>query len=248
MTPRSSSKASATTRFDEPEISSFGRDISRIGLLDAQRSFLRQPHSAGARLPATMSMFSDEFSDRELALGMLRLADLGITDVEIINDEPGSLGRRLQLVHRAGDQLSSFAIGEESEGTRNWFALIGPVLATLRTGRILLLDEIDASLHPHLSAHLLALLQDPETNPLGAQLIFTTHDTSLLHHLNRDEVWLTEKGDDGATTLTALAEYGGDKVRRSTNLERAYLQGRFGAVPQVDQFALRHALGMAGAQ
>lgn len=234
---------SAASRFDEPEISSFDRDISRIGLLDA-----RQPHSARSWLPATTSMFSEGFSDREFALRMLCLADLGITDVEIINDEPGSLGRRLQLIHRADDQLSSFAISEESEGTRNWFALIGPVLATLRTGRILLLDEIDASLHPHLSAHLLALFQDPETNPLGAQLIFTTHDTSLLNHLNRDEVWLTEKGDDGATTLTALAEYGGDKVRRSTNLERAYLQGRFGAVPQVDQFTLRHALGLAGAQ
>ena len=103
----------------------------------------------------------------------------------------------------------------------------------------------DASLHPRLSARLLELFQDPETNPNGAQLIFTTHDTSLLNFLNRDEVWLTEKGDGGTTTLTALAEYGGDKVRRSLNLERAYLQGRFGAVPEVDQFTLRRALGLA---
>ena len=105
-------------------------------------------------------------------------------------------------------------------------------------------DEIDASLHPKLSARLLELFQDPKTNPRGAQLIFTTHDTSLLNYLNRDEVWLTEKGADGATTLTALAEYGGDKVRRSLNLERAYLQGRFGAVPELDQFTLRRALGL----
>ncbi len=104
--------------------------------------------------------------------------------------------------------------------------------------------EIDASLHPRLSACLLELFQDPETNPYGAQLIFTTHDTSLLNHLNRDEVWLTEKSESGATTLTALAEYGGDKVRRSLNLERAYLQGRFGAVPELDQFTLRRALGL----
>jgi hypothetical protein len=89
------------------------------------------------------------------------------------------------------------------------------------------------------------LFQDPQTNPHGAQLIFTTHDTSLLNHLNRDEVWLTEKGPDGATTLTALAEYGGDKVRRSLNLEKAYLQGRFGAVPDFDQHLLRQALGLA---
>lgn len=108
----------------------------------------------------------------------------------------------------------------------------------------MLFDEIDASLHPKLSARLLELFQDPVTNPSNAQLIFTTHDTSLLNHLNRDEVWLTEKGKDGATTLIALAEYGGDKVRRSLNLEKAYLQGRFGAVPDLDQFTVRRALGL----
>jgi hypothetical protein len=151
----------------------------------------------------------------------------------------------IQLVHRAADQRLPFDIQDESAGTRRWFGLIGPVLSALRTGQILLFDEIDASLHPRLSAHLLTLFQDPETNPRGAQLIFTTHDTSLLGHLNRDEVWLTEKGADGATRLTALAEYGGDKVRRSTNLERAYLQGRFGALPQVDEVGLRQALGLA---
>ena len=58
-------------------------------------------------------------------------------------------------------------------------------------------------------------------------------------------IWLTEKDDDGATSLTALAEYGGDKVRRSLNLERAYLHGRFGAVPELDQIKLRSALGLA---
>lgn len=57
-------------------------------------------------------------------------------------------------------------------------------------------------------------------------------------------MWLTEKGADGATTLTALAEFGGDRVRRSLNLEKAYLQGRFGAVPELDQSKLRQALGM----
>jgi hypothetical protein len=62
--------------------------------------------------------------------------------------------------------------------------------------------------------------------------------------MNRDGVRLTEKGEDGATTLTALAEFGGDKVRRSLNLEKAYLQGRFGAVPELDQFTLRRALGL----
>lgn len=182
---------------------------------------------------------------RESALALLRFADLGIDDVQIVEEkDPAQSRRRLQLIHRVGGQEVPFDFTEESAGTQTWFSLIGPALTALRRGQVLLFDEIDASLHPKLSARLLELFQDPKTNPRGAQLIFTTHDTSLLNHLNRDEVWLTEKGDNGATTLTALAEYGGDKVRRSLNLERAYLQGRFGAVPELDQFTLQRALGL----
>ncbi|MFF5080826.1 ATP/GTP-binding protein [Actinoplanes sp. NPDC000266] len=246
---------SAAMRFEEPEISPFGRDLSGIFDLNLHRAPSRQPGAdSRRRLPSTASIFGDDFGaepsdDRALAISMLRLADLGIDDVEVLDIgtmRGDGVRKSLQLVHRAGDHRSSFHISEESDGTRVWFSLIGPVLAVLRAGGVLLLDEIDASLHPLLSAYLLTLFQDPGTNPRNAQLIFTTHDTSLLNHLNRDEVWLTDKADDGSTSLTALAEYGGDKVRRSTNLERAYLQGRFGAVPQVDQFTLRHALGMLG--
>jgi uncharacterized protein len=71
------------------------------------------------------------------------------------------------------------------------------------------------SLHPTLSMQLIRLFHDPATNPAGAQLVFTSHDTSLLNHLNRDEVWLTEKTEGGATRLGALAEFAGERVRRS---------------------------------
>jgi AAA15 family ATPase/GTPase len=172
---------------------------------------------------------------------MLRLADLGIDDIEIV-DEGLDLAPRLRMVHQASGQRLPFEIADESAGTRTWFALIGPVLRALRTGQVLLFDEIDASLHPRLSMHLIGLFQSPETNPYAAQLIFTTHDTSLLGRLNRDEVWFTEKGGDGATRLTALSDFGGEKVRRSTNLEKAYLQGRFGAIPEVDETFIRRVL------
>ncbi|MBY8853045.1 ATP-binding protein, partial [Saccharothrix sp. MB29] len=136
--------------------------------------------------------------------------------------------------------------GAESEGTRTWFGLIGPVLTALRRGSLLLFDELDASLHPTLSAQLITLFKDPTTNPSGAQLVFTTHDTSLLNHLNRDEVWLTEKRGDGSTRLGALAEFAGERVRKSSNLENAYLHGRFGALPQIDQTEFLRALGLIG--
>ena len=259
---------SAAMRFDEPEVQPFGRELASIRVLGVRRraAWRRLMGGGGPQGGASTERLFDErgsaiqdslfgdadfapLSARESALALLRFADLGIDDVQIVEDEDGDARisapsrRQLRLLHRVVDQEVPFDLAEESAGTQTWFALIGPTLSALRDGRVLLFDEIDASLHPRLSARLLELFQNRETNPRGAQLIFTTHDTSLLSHLNRDEVWLTEKGDSGATTLTALAEYGGDKVRRSLNLEKAYLQGRFGAVPELDQSALRRVVG-----
>ena len=186
-------------------------------------------------------------TDPTLARSLLRFADPGIDDLVISKDESGSPGGprpHLRLVHRGEGEPITFDLEDESAGTQTWFRLIGPAVATLRFGRVLLLDEIDASLHPRLSARLIETFQDPETNTRGAQLVFTSHDTSLLNSLNRDEVWLTEKAPDATTRLVGLAEFGGDRVRRSLNLETAYLQGRFGAIPEVDQVAVRRALGL----
>ncbi len=266
---------SAAMRLDQPEVQPFGRAIAGVRALGmrSRTPWHRAPGFWPPGLWSTARIFDDRgapvqsslFEDpdllrprpRETALALLRFADLGINDVQVIDDDVQRAqastqvrrepGRQLRFMHRVAEQELPFDLAEESAGTQTWFALIGPTLSALYSGGVLLFDEIDASLHPRLSARLLELFQDPETNPHGAQLIFTTHDTSLLNHLNRDEVWLTEKGGNGATTLTALAEYGGDKVRRSLNLERAYLQGRFGAVPELDQFMLRRALGMFAA-
>ena len=186
-------------------------------------------------------------TDPSLVLDLIRFADPGIDDFSITEEESGRLGgsrRHLALVHRGESERVTLDLEEESAGTQTWFRLIGPALAALRFGRVLLLDEIDASLHPRLSARLIEIFQDPGTNTRGAQLVFTSHDTSLLNSLNRDEVWLTEKAPDATTRLVGLAEFRGERVRKSLNLERAYLQGRFGAVPEIDQVAVRRALGL----
>ncbi len=263
---------SAAMRFDEPEVQPFGRALAGIRVLGVRGRAMGR-RVARLEVPgffSTAQLFDDRWastqpalfedpdlerlSPRESALALLRFADLGIEGVQVVYDESDHVQastqirrearRQLRLMHRVAGQELPLDYDEESVGTQTWFTLIGPTLRALESGRILLFDELDASLHPRLSARLLELFQDPDTNPHGAQLVFTTHDTSLLNHLNRDEVWLTEKGENGATTLTALAEYGGDQVRRSLNLERAYLQGRFGAVPELDQFMLRRALGL----
>ena len=185
---------------------------------------------------------------RRAFVELLRFAEPEIDDVTILSGddpEPSDPRRQLRFVRHDGGEPVLFELGQESAGTQAWFTLLGPAFAALVGGQVLLFDEIDASLHPRLSARLIELFQDSQTNPYGAQLIFTTHDTSLLGALNRDEVWLTEKASGGATRLVALAEFGGDRVRRSLNLERAYLQGRFGTIPDVDQADLRNAIGVA---
>lgn len=253
---------SAAMRFRMPDVGSVGRAIAGIRAVgvgwpaagfnpyfdSTQRLFAGK--SEGRQLTLI-----DMPTDRGLALDLLRWADPGISDVESIElgeneDQParGSarpLRRQLQFVRRAANAEYSLSFREESAGTKTWFRLLGPALGALGSGRVLVFDEIDASLHPRLSSHLIQLFQDPATNPRNAQLIFTTHDTSLLNILNRDEVWLTEKGSDGSSSLVALAEYGSERVRKSVNLERAYLQGRFGAIPEPDQIVIHHALGLA---
>ena len=179
-----------------------------------------------------------ELDDQPDPLLLLQLADPSIDTVEFAEarDDDRGPSREIRFVRSADEAPVAFGLDQESAGTRTWFRLIGPVLTALQRGGVLLHDEIDASLHPRLSAELLGLFHDPETNPHGAQLVFTTHDVSLLDHLNRDEVWLTEKDDDGMTQLVAPRRvWRRSRVRKSVNLERAYMQGRFGAVPEVDQ-------------
>ena len=253
---------SAGRRLRGTDFARVGQRLARMRVLGLRRR--RLPHVGGFHPfdPTLRLLFEADEADQpslsgtsedspvkapRLVLDLLRFADPGIEDFAISEEEsgrPGGSRRHFGLVHRGEGEPVTFDLEEESAGTQTWFRLIGPAFAALRFGRVLLLDEIDASLHPRLSARLIEIFQDPLTNARGAQLVFTSHDTSLLNSLNRDEVWLTEKAPAATTRLVGLAEFGGERVRKSQNLERAYLQGRFGAVPEVDQVAVRKALGL----
>ena len=248
---------SAAMRLGDPVIGSAGSALSWMKA--------RGPTEGGAALflpsdqdPSTimfmaqpghcMTASGPDPATRRAFVELLRFADPGIDDVAILSgDDPDTSEPRhpLRFVRHDDGEPVLFEIDEESAGTQAWFTLLGPAFEALLAGHVLLFDEIAASLHPRLSTRLIELFQDPQTNPHNAQLIFTSHDTSLLNALNRDEVWFTEKAPGRATRLIALAEFGGDRVRRSLNLERAYLQGRFGAIPDVDQADLRNAIGAA---
>ena len=120
----------------------------------------------------------------------------------------------------------------ESEGTMHLFYYLTPLLSTLHLGTVLAIDELDASLHPLLVRRVVEMFQSPQTNAHGAQLIFTTHDTTLLQAVGtlfrRDQVWFVEKNTDQASELYSLAEF---KRSKGESVERNYFQGRYGGLP-----------------
>ena len=120
---------------------------------------------------------------------------------------------------------------DESNGTQRFFALAGPLLDALDKGALVVVDEIDCSMHPLLTRKLIELFQSPNVNTKGAQLLFTTHDSSLMSPalFRRDQVWLTEKGQDGASSLLSLYDF--RKPRSTESFSKNYLAGRYGGVP-----------------
>jgi AAA15 family ATPase/GTPase len=139
---------------------------------------------------------------------------------------------------------------EQSAGTRALLEQAPRFISALRRGGTFVVDEIDSSLHPLLTAQLIGLFQNRTTNPNGAQLIFTTHDAGLLGRvggediLKRDQVWFAEKNQYGETELLALSEF---KPRQDENRERRYLGGSYGGVPFIDD-SFAKALATRGDQ
>ncbi|QFY14193.1 AAA family ATPase [Nonomuraea phyllanthi] len=194
---------------------------------------------------------------------LMRAADTGVVDFEIVEETDEEFAQRDAVRERLGADYAPprhtellfrhkctsgefrLALQDESDGTQQMFHLAMSVLPVLRSGGVLLADELDASLHTYLSAKLIQLFQDPVSNPLGAQLIFASHDSALLGRvqgrdvLRRDQIWFTEKDEAGGTQIFPLTEF---KPRKEDNRERRYLTGRYGAVPNVDDDLFMTAL------
>ncbi|GAA4782620.1 hypothetical protein GCM10025785_01050 [Corynebacterium canis] len=171
-------------------------------------------------------------------------------DLEIL-DDPSKLGiedienyiKYIEFRHGEGDDAFSLSEDDESQGTRVWMDVAIPAYLALQKGSVLVIDEIDSSLHPALVRELIGYFGDPELNTNGAQLIFTTHDITLLgkhpiEALDREEVWFAEK-HGVESTLVALDEFA---LREPHNIERRYFQGVFGAVPITEGSGLKLAL------
>ena len=127
-----------------------------------------------------------------------------------------------------------FSIEEnESEGTQKITELLGVIVITLLSGRLLVIDELDAKLHPLLTRAIIQLFTNPKMNPYGAQLVLTTHDTNQLHldYVRRDEIWFTEKNPVEATELYSHIEF--KDFDPSMDITEQYVNGRYGAIPRI---------------
>jgi AAA15 family ATPase/GTPase len=136
---------------------------------------------------------------------------------------------------RESESIPFQLLTEESSGTIKMYSLGGYIIPALEKGHTLIIDELDRSMHPHLCEYLINLFNDPATNPHNAQLIATTHDTTLLdsNNLRRDQIWFISK-DHGASHVFSLDEFDKSEVRKNTPFNKWYLDGRFGAIPKIN--------------
>jgi uncharacterized protein len=133
-------------------------------------------------------------------------------------------------------------IKQESSGTNKLYDMAGSLIYGLKLGKLTVIDELDAKLHPLLTMAIVKLFNSPVHNPDNAQLIFATHDTNLLNYgcFRRDQIYFTEKNNFEATDLYSLVEYiepDGTKVRNDRSFEKDYIAGRYGAIPFIGDFS-----------
>ena len=153
-----------------------------------------------------------------------------------MDGQRGSAGKQvpIELAHRgSGGEPVHFDMERESAGTQRLLFVLSLAFRALDEGTVLCVDELNASLHTRVSEAVLRLFCSPETNRNGAQLLATTHDAELMRSsaLRRDQIWFTEKGDNGATRIYPLTDI---HTRKGDDIKKGYLQGRYGAVPSGD--------------
>lgn len=207
----------------------------------------------------TRKVLEDETFKQKVS-DMIKKADFGIegidaeklkTDFEFPEGIPENLkallkdGTQVYSIHKVKTSTDEYKLkrfnlmSHESEGTRKYYGLAGPILDTLEEGGTLIVDELDAKLHPLMTRYIVLMFNSKEHNPNNAQLIFATHDTQFLNQrfFRRDQIWFVEKNVDKASEIYALSDYRdeeGNTVRKNQSIEMNYLQGKYGGIPFID--------------
>lgn len=207
----------------------------------------------------SIRLMQDNPSIKEEFLQMLNALDTGIQDVKLKVEKVkfADLKRDLQLPdnlmglisEQEGNRIEAKVVydkfeidllNEESSGIKRLFEIICPMIDILNTGKVLICDELEASLHEAVIYKIVQLFQNYKKD-IFAQLIFSTHDTSLLNRelFRRDQVWFTQLNKDRATDLYSLVEI--KDVRKSENLAKGYVSGKYGAIPMLNHVFFRKA-------
>jgi len=210
------SAATITNTFKEGQV-----DPRTISFLQSTGTGVVGLEQHEKEIPEQVKIMSSEF---------IAIARKHLGDELSLEMEPSGKDVEIQLLHQGSTKQRALPLRHESAGTRRLLFLMSKVLHALDNGTVLIVDELNASLHTLIADQILELFTDPKFNPKGAQLVATTHDTNVLacSHLRRDQIWFCEKDNKGASHIFSLAEF---KVRPTDQFEKGYLEGRFGAIP-----------------
>ena len=208
-------------------------------------------------LPTLQRLESQSYKSR--ILDLLQAADIHVSDIRVEKKQGQQVELKLESEKPSEFRTSDVEIPEiefchqiegedpvwfdrrfESAGTQRALAYAGPLLDALENRKLLVVDELDGSLHPLLARFLVRLVHTPDIAGKGAQLWATTHDTSLLDTklLRRDQIWFVEKSAEQATELYSLSDF---KPRKNDLIERGYLLGRYGGIPFVRDLDLANS-------
>jgi hypothetical protein len=165
----------------------------------------------------------------------LKAVDIHVDGFRVERSDDGG-SQRVYVKHRLGDREYELRLSEESAGTQKLMGLAGLVLGALEEGGTVLVDELDAKLHPKLLRYVVLLFKDPEANKGGAQLLFTSQDVSTMRSevFRQDEIWFAARDEDEASQLWSLSdlrEPNGNPVSKNAAYDKQYLAGRYGADP-----------------
>jgi hypothetical protein len=171
---------------------------------------------------------------KQLMLDMIQEMDLDIVDFRVVEDENDRID--VYTKHLVDGYETELNLLEESSGTRKLFGLIPFIAGCLLTGTVLVIDELDAKIHPVLLRHIIMMFNDMSINKKKAQLIFTSHDLSTMNNevFRRDEIWFVSKGNAQNSKLYSLVEFKnekGESVRKDAKFDKQYLEGKYGADP-----------------
>lgn len=171
---------------------------------------------------------------KKLMLDMIQEMDLDIVDFRV--EEREHDGIEVFTKHVVDDYEAELNLFDESSGTKKLFGLLPFIAKSLSVGTTLVIDELDAKIHPVLLKYIIMMFNDMKINQHGAQLIFTSHDLSTMNSevFRRDEIWFVAKGNKENSKLYSLVEFKNDKgesVRKDAKFDKQYLEGKYGADP-----------------